>query len=197
MSDSPSQRPGRLIDRAALPAGFPTHRPEPVFWEHLGRCVAAFGFLEWTLQRAVFALTGDRPAPEDEEERRAALHSWTTDLEGTLRSTLSGLSRQFEAAAATHPTANSTHASAVARDIRDASVLRNALCHAWWNPAGAAAADPVFVNRELQVMSGRIDIPWLVQTHSHVAALACDVIDTVTDTGLPFPGGGPPDPEPG
>ena len=47
-------------DCAQLPANYPTHRHGAEFWDALGRAVATFGFLEWVLGRAIFALTGTR-----------------------------------------------------------------------------------------------------------------------------------------
>lgn len=181
---------GKLVDRGALPALFPTHGQDAQFWAALGRTVAAYGFLEWTLQRAIFALSGDHPAPEDEVEQRAALAAWQKDLEDALKATLSTLSRDYERAAEAHGRANAEFASRVAGDIRAAAGLRNAICHACWSPVSALAAEPRFVSRDLQVLETTVDISWLEQLHAHVSELALDVIDSVSDTGLDFPGSG-------
>jgi hypothetical protein len=37
---------GFRIDQNGVPPQFPTHLHSSVFWEHLGRAVATFGFLE-------------------------------------------------------------------------------------------------------------------------------------------------------
>ncbi len=55
-----------VIDKSKLPPLFPTHRHDPAFWCSLGRAVATFGFLEEMLKRAVLALKGTVPAPEEE-----------------------------------------------------------------------------------------------------------------------------------
>lgn len=178
----------RIIERSGLPPAFPTHSQDASFWEALGRAVAAFGFLEWTLQRAIFALTGDQPAPEEEAERQAALDAWQKDLEGALKATLGLLAAGFERAVANHPRTDKNYAAEVVADIRATAPLRNAICHACWQPVSAVVAKPFFVSRNLEVLESEIDIAWLEQLHRHVAQLALDVMDTVTATGLAFPG---------
>ncbi|HVB16248.1 MAG TPA: hypothetical protein VNF04_06940, partial [Stellaceae bacterium] len=80
---------GFMIDKQRLPADFPTHRSAPEFWEALGRTVATFGFLEYTLARAIFAFTGTRRIPPDEEE--AAFEKWLLTLEKALTDQLGRL----------------------------------------------------------------------------------------------------------
>lgn len=178
----------RIIERSGLPPTFPTHSQDASFWEALGRAVAAFGFLEWTLQRAIFALSGDQPAPEEEAERQVALNAWQKELEEALKATLGLLATGFERAVANHPRANKEYAAEVVAEIRAAAPLRNAICHTCWQPASAVVAKPFFVSRNLEVLESEIDIAWLEQLHRHVAQLALDVMDTVTATGLAFPG---------
>lgn len=178
----------RIIDRSGLSPAFPTHRQDASFWEALGRAIAAFGFLEWTLQRAIFALSGDQPAPEDEAERQAGLDAWQKDLEGALKATIGLLAAGFERAVTNHPRADKDYAAQVIADIRATAPLRNAICHACWQPVSAVVAQPFFVSRKLEVLESEIDIAWLEQLHRHVAQLALDVMDTVTATGLAFPG---------
>lgn len=178
----------RIIERSGLPPAFPTHSQDASFWEALGRAVAAFGFLEWTLQRAIFALTGDQPAPEEEAERQAALNAWQKDLEGALKATLGLLAAGFERAVENHPRTDKDYAAEVVADIRATAPLRNAIGHACWQPVSALVAKPCFVSRNLEVLESEIDIAWLEQLHRHVAQLALDVMDTVTATGLAFPG---------
>lgn len=62
----------KLIDRSRLPALLPTL--PPAFWEQLGRTVAAFGFLEEMLGKAIFALTGNRKYEAHEIEK--AYEEW-------------------------------------------------------------------------------------------------------------------------
>lgn len=187
----------RIIDRSRLSPAFPTHSQDASFWEALGRAVAAFGFLEWTLQRAIFALSGDQPAPEDEAERQTALDAWQKDLEGALKATLGILAAGFERAVTNHPRADNDYAAQVVADIRATAPLRNAICHACWQPVSAVVAQPFFVSRNLEVLESEIDIAWLEQLHRHVSQLALDVMDTVIATGLAFPGAAGPSPASG
>ena len=70
------------IDRANLPVMFPTHRHGPEFWEHLGRAIASFGFLEEVLGTAIFAFTATRRYSQDQID--AAYDAWLPKLERAL-----------------------------------------------------------------------------------------------------------------
>ena len=121
-------------------------------------------------------------------EIEAALDAWQKDLEGALKATLGLLAAGFERAVANHPRTDKNYAAEVVADIRATAPLRNAICHACWQPVSAVVAKPFFVSRNLEVLESEIDIAWLEQLHRHVAQLALDVMDTVTATGLAFPG---------
>jgi hypothetical protein len=71
-----------IIDRGNLPSMFPTHRHEPQFWEHLGRTIATYGFLEEVLGKAIFAFTATRRYSP--EEVNAAYQAWLPQLERAL-----------------------------------------------------------------------------------------------------------------
>lgn len=66
MQDEPERA---LIDREKLDDDYPTQLHSPEFWEHLGRAVATFGFLEEVLKRATLALTATRASPAETVER--------------------------------------------------------------------------------------------------------------------------------
>lgn len=81
-----------LVDLGALPANFPTHRHEAVFWEKVGRTVATFGFLEEVLGKATFAFTVRKQHAASESEE--AFEAWLEKpegLEGALMDPLTGL----------------------------------------------------------------------------------------------------------
>src|SRR5262245_57725076 len=85
-----NQNPVRtVVDIAALPTRFPTHRHEAVFWESLGRAVATFGFLEEMLGKAIFALTATRRYEAAELEE--AFAEWIPKLERALTDPLGNL----------------------------------------------------------------------------------------------------------
>ena len=88
MTDSDSEK-GHVIDRANLPADYPTHAHDPKFWEELGRTVAIFGFIEEMLGKAIFALTGTKEFdPEGDPE---AFAKWIKTLEKALTDQLGPL----------------------------------------------------------------------------------------------------------
>lgn len=84
-----------IIDRDNLPPLFPTHRHSPEFWEHLGRTISTYGFLEEVLGKAIFAFTAGRVDGHDEID--AAYQTWFPQLERALTDQLWNL--------AAHPTA--------------------------------------------------------------------------------------------
>jgi hypothetical protein len=87
-----------------LPDHFPTQLHSGAFWEQLGRTVATFGFLEDTLGRAIFALSGTVRYVENEIDE-AALAKWLSTLERALADPLGGLIDAYGKAARSHPEA--------------------------------------------------------------------------------------------
>src|SRR3954451_19014105 len=90
-----------IIDRDQLPPFFPTHRHSPEFWEHLGRTVASYGFLEEVLGKAIFAFTATRNYSPDEID--AAYQAWLPQLELALTNQLWNLSESYGKAARNNP----------------------------------------------------------------------------------------------
>jgi hypothetical protein len=80
--------PRYRTDVNRLPVQYPTHLHSPKFWEALGRAVATFGFLEETIGRAIFAITGTREVPDEEID--VALEQWETTLEAAISNPLVG-----------------------------------------------------------------------------------------------------------
>lgn len=185
-----------IIDQDRLPLAWPTHRHSEAFWSALGRAVASFGFLEWTLRRAIFALTGDHPAPSEEVELQQAMTEWSDRLTKVTTSTLVTLAKAFETAAQAHGRADVAYVSELVRDIKEAAHVRNAICHASWNPITADSAQPMYIAavvggvKEPSVFETSVDVAWLDQVQRHAAALACSTMDVVTTLGLAFPGTG-------
>src|ERR1017187_3309767 len=81
MTDEPNIK-GYAVDLLKLPKDYPTQRLPGEFWEELGRTVATFGFLEETLGRAIFAITGTRQIAEEDVE--AELAKWLLTLQKAL-----------------------------------------------------------------------------------------------------------------
>ncbi len=177
------------VDVGALPTNFPTHRHEPAFWERLGRTVATFGFLEEVLGKAIFAFSARRHETSDE-----AFEAWLREprgLERALTDPLAGLVGQLEQVVVGY----SATGAAGLEDLedllgllREASRVRNVLCHGSWRPPDeTGASKPLFVERKGGVFETAIDCAYLDQVRQHVVELACAVIDLVTSMGWQFP----------
>jgi hypothetical protein len=77
--------------------------------------------------------------------------------------------------------------------LREAAKLRNVLCHGSWNkkPDAEGRSVPLFVTglgERQRIFDTPIDVAYLHQVQRHVAELACEVINTVTNMGWQFPG---------
>lgn len=180
-----------IIDRANLPPMFPTHRHEPEFWEHLGRAIASFGFLEEVLGKAIFAFTATRRYSADEID--AAYEAWLPKLERALADQLVNLAEAYCKATADNPETTTENVADLVEVIKRAAVIRNVLCHGSWpTPDTNGASVPLFVNRKKEIFETAINVAYLRQVQADVAVLACNVIDTVTHMGWQFPGGAGP-----
>lgn len=181
------------IDRAKLPNGFPTHRHTNELWEELGRTVATFGFLEEVLGRAIFAVTATKQVSEEEAE--AEVTKWIVTLERALDDTLGKLIDSYEKALANRPEAAGAmkEAGLSFQALREANVIRNALCHGSWQPPdGNGRSELRYVDKRRGVFDTAVDLKFLQQTRQGVVELICDVIDSVAHLGLNFPGRGLP-----
>ncbi len=180
-----------IIDRGSLPPLFPTNRHSPQFWEQLGRTVATFGFLEEVLGKAIFAFTATRAYSPEEID--AAYQAWLPQLERALTDDLSKLARAYGEAASDYSALTTENIGELVELIKQATVIRNVLCHSSWFPPNAEGASvPLFVDRQKRVFNTAIDIAYLEQVRAYVAELACRVMDSVTHMGWQFPGGAGP-----
>ena len=186
---------GSIVNIDALPDKFPTHRHGSAFWESLGRAVATFGFLEEVLGKAILAFTATRPY--DESEVQQAYEGWLAKLERALTDPLGNLIEAYGKAVREHPGATAAHLEQLLSDLRKASAIRNALCHASWRlPNESGASVPFFVDRRMQIVDSAMDCQFLDQVQRHVAELACSVVGMVTVMGWQFPGSsGPGEPQ--
>jgi hypothetical protein len=176
-----------IIDKDSLPRQFPTHRHEKEFWEHLGRAIATFGFLEEVLGKAIFAFTATREY--DAEEVEEAFDKWIPTLERALTDPLANLVDVFLKATKNHQDTSTSNIDELARDIKKAVDVRNMLCHASWRtPNRDGFIVPHFVHKKNGVWQEPVNIQYLKLVQKHVAELTCEVINTVTHMGLQFPG---------
>lgn len=177
---------GFVVNYGALPEKFPTHKHAALFWESLGRAVATFGFLEEVLAKAIFSFTGTRPY--EEHEIQQAYAEWFPKLERSLSDPLGNLIDTFGKAVRDYPKATDD-IDELLSDLREASKIRNVLCHGSWRmPDSNGASIPLFVNRQGEVFETAIDYHFINQVQRQAADLACSVINTVTHMGWQFPG---------
>lgn len=176
-----------IVNQNALPEKFPTHTHETAFWESLGRAVATFGFLEEVLSKAIFAFTATRSYNEDEIQQ--AYSEWLPKLERTLIDPLANLIDTYGKSVRDNPSATIENLDELISDLREASKIRNVLCHGSWGvPDARGASIPFFVNRQKEVFETAIDCQFIDQVQRHATGLACSVINTVTHMGWQFPG---------
>lgn len=181
-----NDKTGSIIDKDSMPAQFPTHVHEPEFWEALGRSVATFGFLEETLAKAIFALTGTKSYSEDAVSE--AFEKWLPKLEKALSDTLNPLIDTFGKAVKDHQDANIQNFEDLLDELRKASEIRNVLCHgSWRTPDENGASVPFYMNRKKLIFDSAIDCAYLNQVQAHAQELICEVINTVTHMGWQFP----------
>ena len=176
-----------VVDLDRLPSNYPTHLHTAEFWEALGRAVATFGFLENVLGRAIFAFNATRQYSNSEIED--AYKKWLPTLEHALSDALGGLVSGYEKAMRENQNAASIDTVKLLKDLREASRLRNVICHgSWQKPDTNGRSLPKFVSTKMEVFDTPIDLAWLVQIQRHVAELACVVVSSVTVMGWQFPG---------
>lgn len=179
------------IARDQLPTHWPTHLHPPEFWEQLGRTIAAFGFLEETLGKAIFAITAT--AEYGKEEVQKVLSKWPDQLERALTDTLFPLAEVYGKVVRAHQGASFPSGGALIDDIKEASELRNALCHGSWRaPDAEGKSELYYFSRRDGKFDQILDAASLRQLETRVVDMACTVIDSVTIMGWQFPGGAGP-----
>ena len=177
---------GNIINQETLPDKYPTSYHDADFWESLGRAVATFGFLEQVLGKAIFAFTATRPYEETEIEQ--ALGEWVPKLECALSDPLGNLINAYGKSVRDHPEATINNLDILLNDLREASEMRNILCHGSWGlPDMNGASLPFFMNRQKEVVTIPMDRRFIDQVQQHTANLAYAVINTVTHMGWQFP----------
>ena len=175
------------VDTRNLPEGFPTHLHANEFWCALGKTVATFGFLEESLGKAIFALTATRQYDEDEIEE--AFQDWRPKLERALVNPLSNLIDEYCKAARDYQQAMNDGFDELEKDLRSATVIRNALCHGSWRaPDAQGFSKALYVHKTRGVFDTPVDVTFLERTQLAVRDVACAVISSVTHLGLQFPG---------
>ena len=175
------------IDPESVPPNSPTHLHQGEFWENLGRVVATFGFLEEVLGKAIFSFTATKPFKPSELDD--AYQKWLPTLVKALTDPLGKLIGNYQKAVKEHPHASVQDFDSLINDLREASKIRNALCHGSWRPPDSQGASRLFyIDNSLNEFCTAVDCAFLVQVQAHVAQLSCVVINSVTQMGWDFPG---------
>lgn len=181
------ERKGYFTDYKAFPADFPTHLHSAEFWEELGRTVATFGFLEETLGKAIFALTGTREYAEDEIDE--AYEKWLPTLKKAISDPLGSQIDLYAKALREHGKVGLTNADELIEDLREAARIRNVLCHgSWRKPDDEGRSVPFFITSKMMLFNTPIDVAYLRQTRAYVVELIAAVVNSVTTMGWQFPG---------
>lgn len=184
MTDEPRRY---AVDCKNQPAHFPTHKHSAKFWEALGRTVATFGFLEEILGKAIFSFTATRKIPKDELD--AEYEKWLPTLQRALNDPLGALINSYGKAVRGHDGAAVENLDELLGNLREASTLRNVLCHGSWRaPDDKGRSIPLYVDRCNRMFQDAIDVAYLQRVQQHTAELVCAVMNTVAQMGWQFPG---------
>lgn len=178
-----------IIDRDSLHPRYPTHFHSNEFWQELGRTVAAFGFLEDTLGKAIFAITATTKYPEDKAQ--AAYDKWSNTLEICLTGQLGNLIEKYQKAVKENTNSTIMNIEELVSSLTKAAELRNVICHASWDnrpDANGATIPRYFRKRDTKRFDGPINASYLIKIQQEVRHLICDVTDSVTTMGFTFPG---------
>ena len=122
------------IDRDVLPPDWPVNQGPAVFWQELGKTVAAFGYLEHILASTCYALlaTGERAAALLEADDHAALSEWWKRLLGSQTDSMHRLTLELSRVLdETGLVPRAVREDLVAR-LDELRPWRNALCHGAW-----------------------------------------------------------------
>ena len=125
-------------------------------------------------------------------ESEEAFEAWlekSEGLEGALIDPLTGLIDRLARAVEEYSNARIPGLEDLLGQLREASRIRNVLCHgSWRSPDEAGASKPLFVERKGQMFNTSIDREYLDSVRQHVVKLACAVVNFVTSRGWQFSG---------
>ncbi len=187
MKLSDKKRHGHVIARERLPENFPTHGLDAEFCEHLGRSVAAFGFLEEVLGKAIFALTATRQYPKEEIQEQ--LDKWLATLKKALSDPLQNLIEKYLKELRNHQNCKIENILEFKEDLNQLPPIRNAFCHGSWRTMDENGfAKPYYCDKRGNFWDTPVDVSYLKQVELATTGLAIQVIDTIIVMGFSFPG---------
>ena len=122
------------IDRDALPPDWPVNQGPAVFWQELGKTVAAFGYLEHILASTCHALlaTGERAVALLEANDHEAMRRWTERLLNSRTDSLHRLTLELDRVLDESGLAPRAVREDLVARLDELRPWRNALCHGAW-----------------------------------------------------------------
>ncbi len=122
------------IDRDLLPPDWPVNQGPAVFWQELGKTVAAFGYLEHILASTCLALlgTGERAAALLEADDHAAMRRWAERIIRSQIDPMHGLTSELDRVLREAGRVPHTHREDLIARLKELRRWRNALCHGAW-----------------------------------------------------------------
>ena len=173
------------------PELFPTHKHPPEFWEELGRVVATFGCLEYTLFQAYFLFTGNQKYPEEThtiEEMIEKIKEWESEVGEALSDTLWWLIIKFEKAIRDYPNAETDGLEELLAHLKKVVDIRNMFCHAFWSsPDSRGYTNPFYFKRNFEYFDTPVDLTFLKLSRQHTAELIGLVLNALSSNGLELP----------
>ena len=122
------------IDRDALPPDWPVNQGPAVFWQELGKTVAAFGYLEHILASTCYAFlsTGEKAVALLEANDHEAMRRWTERLLRSRIDPMHGLTSELDRVLREAGRVPNTVRETLVSELRELRPWRNALCHGAW-----------------------------------------------------------------
>lgn len=145
----------------------------------LGHAVAAFGFLEEALKRAIFSLTR-KGLGQDAQDH--ALEAWLRRMEEIADDTLGTLIDSFLAAARR---SEGVELGALPPTLTDLWRMRNLLCHASWRPGARPGMwHPTFINTRGERHPHDMGAEDVLQVRDRTLQAARQVVSVMRRTGI-------------
>ena len=121
------------IDRNNFPADWPVNQDAPVFWQELGKTVAAFGYLEHILAKTCYSLlaTAER-ASNLLDESDEALSRWYKRVLRSQTDSMHGLIRELDRVLGEDDRIPHAVREDLVERLEALRPWRNALCHGAW-----------------------------------------------------------------
>ncbi len=122
------------IDRTNFPADWPVNQGPALFWQELGKTIAAFGYLEHILASTCYALlaTAERAKVFLEERDEEATSRWVKRIVRSQVDPMHGLISELDRVLRETGRVPHTVREDLVSELRELRPWRNALCHGAW-----------------------------------------------------------------